>query len=90
MDGLGTVYFEKNISSELSQQIRHTNPISLVNEHLGTESQLYFVRDVGNESVTPQVFDSALGSFMKNTFVLEMEYMFVQVGQCYHCQIGGD
>ena len=31
----------------------------------------------------PEPFDPQLGNFMKNTFVLELEYMFVQV-RAYH------
>ena len=41
------------------------------------ESQLYVVPDVSIDP--PELFDPALGNFMKNTFVLEMEYLFVQV-----------
>ena len=46
--------------------------------HSETESQLYVVRNVADGS-QPVIFDPNLGYFMKNTFVLELEYMFVQV-----------
>ena len=46
--------------------------------HSETESQLYVVRNVADGS-QPVIFDPNLGIFMKNTFVLELEYMFVQV-----------
>lgn len=42
-----------------------------------SESQLYIVRDVDSDA--PELFDPSLGNFMKNTFVLALEYMFVQV-----------
>ena len=43
------------------------------------ESQLYIVKNVSNDSSQPVLFDPALGNFMRNTFVMELEYMFVQV-----------
>lgn len=47
---------------------------------LATESQLYWVQNVAYPNgIRAEIFDSNLGSFMKNTFVLELEYMFVQV-----------
>ena len=42
-----------------------------------TESQLYCVRNVSDPRA--ELFDRSLGNFIKNTFVLELEYMFVQV-----------
>ena len=48
--------------------------------HSGTESQLYIVRNVSDGSSTPVLFDPDLNNFMVNTFVMELEYMFVQVG----------
>ena len=44
-----------------------------------TESRLFVVRDVADANSTPVLFDASLGDFMRNTFVLEREYMFVQV-----------
>ena len=47
---------------------------------LDTESQLYWVQNVADPNgVRAETFGSDLGNFMKNTFVLELEYMFVQV-----------
>ena len=48
------------------------------------ESQLYIVRDVSDASSQPVLFDPDLGNFMRNTFVMELEYMFVQV-HVYMC-----
>ena len=79
IDGFGTVYFEKNISGKFC--FSDVWKISFLGDNSDTESQLYWVKDVAdsNEDGQAQIFDRNLGSFAKNTFVLELEYMFVQV-----------
>ena len=44
-----------------------------------THSELYFARDVADVHQEPEIFDSTIGPFLRRTFVLEKEYMFVQV-----------
>ena len=55
--------------------------------HSDSESQLYYVRDVADANGQPEIFDNNLGNFMKNTFILELEYMFVQVGRLFSCYV---
>lgn len=78
MESLGTVYFERAINGEIFLKILcDTNSFLIF--YVDTHSELYFVRDVADIFQQPQVFDPGLGSFKRNSFVLELEYMFVQV-----------
>ena len=62
---------------EIFNIIQCSNPCTCTPS--ATESQLYVVWDVSDQSSQPVLFDRDLGRFMVNTFVMELEYMFVQV-----------
>ena len=79
IEGLGAVYFEKAINGKYTASISVMRSDQYRSCYIDTHSELYIVRDVADVHQEPEIFDSTLGPFLRRTFVLEKEYMFVQV-----------
>lgn len=72
-----TVYFDKLINSKLSL-FHFTHKLSLsLSLSLGTAALLYKAKL--SSAYQSQLFDSSLGPFMPNSFMLSYQYMFIQV-----------